>query len=103
LILSHATLEKNSSFLKIIKVVEIVVKLNVSLITKINVFFLKSQSIFKLNLIAFEIDLFAIDAASSLASSFVERFERVSGLTLENEARCVASELTENAMTTNVR
>lgn len=57
----------------------------------------------KLDFVTFEIDLFAIDAVSSLATGFVEGLKGVSGLTFEKEACGVCSQLTEDALTTDIR
>lgn len=56
-----------------------------------------------LDLVAFEVDLLAVNAASSLASSLVKRLEGVAGLTLEEEARGVCSQLAEDALSTDIR
>lgn len=49
-----------------------------------------------LNCVALEIDLFAIHARSSLATSVVEGGESLASLSLEKECRGIAAELTEN-------
>lgn len=56
----------------------------------------------RLDFVAFEIDLFAVDAASALATSFIQRLEGVSGLTFEQEACRICSQLTEDALTADV-
>jgi hypothetical protein len=54
---------------------------------------------FDLDGVAFEINLFAIYSRSTLAASIVEGCEGLSGLSLEEESGCVASELTEDTST----
>lgn len=56
-----------------------------------------------LDFVAFEIDLLAVDAASSLAAGFVQRLEGVACLTLEEEAGGVCSQLAEDALTADIR